>query len=187
MPRAGLSPAIVAETAGDIADDIGWEALTLAAVADRLGVRVPSLYKHVASLDALRHAVSLAATDALADALTTATVGVAGPEALARLCAAYRAYALEHPGRYAASQRPGPSNPGADRTLVVVNAVLAGYGIAGTDAVDAARAVRSALHGFTALESAGGFGLPRDVDRSFARLVAGLGVMLAAWPGDGEE
>ncbi|WES64446.1 TetR-like C-terminal domain-containing protein [Microbacter sp. GSS18] len=175
------------ETAGDIADDLGWDALTLAAVADRLGVRVPSLYKHVASLDALRHAVAVDAAGALADALTAATVGVAGPHALARLCAAYRAYALEHPGRYAATQRASASNPGADRTLVVVNAVLAGYGITGTDAVDAARAVRSALHGFTALESTAGFGLPRDVDRSFARLVAGLGVMLAAWPAGGEE
>ncbi len=185
MPRAGLSPALVAGTAADLADEHGWDALTLAAVAVRLGVKVPSLYKHVASLEALRHAVAVEGAEGLADALTAATVGVSGADALARLCAAYRAYALEHPGRYAAAQRPGRDNPGAERTLTVVYAVLSGYGIAGEDAVDAARAVRAALHGFTALETTGGFGLPRDVDRSFDALVAGLQRMLRHWDGEG--
>lgn len=183
MPRAGLSPAVVTGTAADLADEQGWDSLTLAAVADRVGVKVPSLYKHVASLDALRQAVAAQAADELADALTSATVGVSGSDALTRLCGAYRAYALEHPGRYAAAQRPGRDNPGAERTLTVVNAVLSGYGIEGADAVDAARAVRAALHGFTALETTGGFGLPRDVGRSFDALVGGLELMLRNWPG----
>ncbi len=141
--------------------------------------------KHVASLDALRHAVAVEGANGLADALTAATVGVAGGEALTRLCRAYRTYALEHPGRYAAAQRPGPANPGAERTLTVVNAVLSGYGIEGADAVDATRAVRAALHGFTALETTGGFGLPHDVDRSFDALVEGLQLMLRSWGGGG--
>jgi hypothetical protein len=33
------------------------------------------------------------------------------------------------------------------------------------------RALRSALHGFASLEAAGGFGLPRDVNRSYRFLV----------------
>jgi len=41
----------------------------------------------------------------------------------------------------------------------------------GADAIHAARAVRSALHGFVSLEAAGGFGLSEDVDESYARLV----------------
>lgn len=181
MPRAGLTPAVVVETAAGIADRDGWDRLTLAAVAAELGVRVPSLYKHVESLDALRQGISVVAAGDLADALADATVGVSGDEAVTRLCAAYRAYALAHPGRYAATQHPGPDNPGAVRTLAVVDAVLAAYGLTGDDAVDAARAVRSALHGFTALESSGGFGMPRSIDRSFAALVDGLVVMLRGW------
>jgi hypothetical protein len=37
------------------------------------------------------------------------------------------------------------------------------------------------LHGFVTLEAAGGFGLPRDVDRSFDRLVDALDAALTAW------
>jgi Tetracyclin repressor-like, C-terminal domain len=48
--------------------------------------------------------------------------------------------------------------------------------------VDATRALRSALHGFVMLENAGGFGLPRDVDRSFGQLVAAFDLAFRSWP-----
>ena len=49
--------------------------------------------------------------------------------------------------------------------------ILAGFGLRDAQAIDAARALRSAIHGFTSLESDGGFGLPRDIDRSYRFLV----------------
>lgn len=98
---------------------------------------------------------------------------------------AYRGYARAHPGRYAATVRaPRPEDvdhvAASDRLVHTVLAVLAGYGLVGDDAIDAARMVRSALHGFSVLETAGGFGLPRDVDRSFDRMVLGLDNALLA-------
>jgi len=36
------------------------------------------------------------------------------------------------------------------------------------------RIARAGLHGFVSLEAAGGFGLPRDVDRTFDRLIETL-------------
>lgn len=60
-------------------------------------------------------------------------------------------------------------------------AALTGYGLTGDDAIDAVRAVRAALHGFIALEAAGGFGLPREIDRSFERLVTALIRSLEGW------
>jgi hypothetical protein len=62
-----------------------------------------------------------------------------------------------------------------------VYAVLAGYGLHGDDAVDGARSLRAALHGFVVLETSGAFGLPRDVDRSFDRMVDVLDGALASW------
>jgi hypothetical protein len=59
--------------------------------------------------------------------------------------------------------------------------VLAAYRLTRDDAIDAARAVRAALHGFVALEAAGGFGLPRDVEWSFERLLDGLDAALVHW------
>jgi hypothetical protein len=63
-----------------------------------------------------------------------------------------------------------------------VFAILRGYGLADDDLVDAARALRSALHGFVTLDNSGGFGLPREVDRSFERLVAVLDAGFDRWP-----
>nr|MDT0664287.1 TetR family transcriptional regulator [Micromonospora sp. DSM 115978] len=54
MPRAGLSRDRVVAEAAALADTAGLDAVTLSTLADRLGVRVPSLYKHVDSLDDLR-------------------------------------------------------------------------------------------------------------------------------------
>jgi AcrR family transcriptional regulator len=173
----------VVEVAAVVADEVGWDRLSLAAVAARAGVRLPSLYKHIASLDALRDGVSVLALHQLAEELTKAVLGRSGSEALMALAGTYRQFARDFPGRYAATlAAPGADDPAhaeaAEAVMRVVSATLAGYDLDGDDAVDATRALRSALHGFVSLEAAGGFGLPVDVDRSYRRLVEGVDVML---------
>jgi len=189
VPRVGLTPDAVVALALQTADEVGSDALTLAEVAARAGVKVPSLYKHIASLDVLRNAVAAAATRELAHELRVAAVGVSRAEALDRLCQAYRGYALRHPGRYAATQRaplPGESRDAAhaaaaEDVQAVVSATLRGYDIADDQLIDATRALRAALHGFCALENGGGFAIPVSIDESFARMVAGLDRMLSSW------
>ena len=186
MPRAGLTSQKVVDEAARVADEVGWDRLTLAAVAERLGVRLPSLYKHVPSLEALRAEVRAQATRELADALARSVLGCAGGEALRNLAAAYRRFARQHPGRYAATiTAPSPDDAehlaAAAAALEVIEAALRGYHLEGDDAIDAARALRASLHGFVHLEAAGGFGLPVDVDRSFARMVDSLDVTLRGW------
>lgn len=190
MPRAGLTPDLVVAEAAAVADERGYEQLTLAAVAGRLGVALPSLYKHVRGLDGLQSGLAVLATRELSGVLTAAAVGRSGTDSLHALCAAYRSYVLAHPGRYAATVRAaGPDDTehraASDQALRTVLAVLRSYGLEGEDAVDAARTLRSALHGFAVLEAAGGFGLPRDVARSFERMVAALDVALRGWPCEG--
>ena len=68
--------------------------------------------------------------------------------------------------------------------MQVVADVLSGFDLAGDDAIDAIRALRSALHGFVSLEAEGGFGLPLDVDRSFDRLVQGMVSAFSSWDAD---
>lgn len=190
MPRAGLSRGAVVAAAAQLADEVGWSQLTLAALAARLGVRLPSLYKHIDSLDGLRRDVAVLALGELGAALARSTVGRARGEALHALAAAYRRYALDRPGCYAATVRaPAPGDvehaAAADSVLHVVQAVLAGYHLAGPDAVDATRALRAAMHGFVSLEAEGGFALPADVEHSYARLVDGLDATLTGWAQDG--
>lgn len=187
MPRAGLTPTIVVAEAANLADEVGLDRLTLALIAQRLGVALPSLYKHLKGLDALRQRLATLATDELGAALSAAAVGRSGTDAVRAVADAYRTYAHQHPGRYPATQRvPDHDDPvhvrAAERAATTMYAVLSGYGLRGDDAVDATRAFRSAMHGFVSLEAAGGFGLPQSVDRSFTQLVRALDAAFQSWP-----
>jgi AcrR family transcriptional regulator len=187
MPRAGLTTSAVVAAGAALADDTGWDSLTLAALAKRLGVRQPSLYKHVSGLPALRREIRLLALRELREVMAAAAVGRSGPAALVTMARAYRGYARTHPGRYAASVGAPPAGDaelGAAGAAVVgtVEAVLSGFGLTGADAVHAIRGLRSVIHGFVGLELAGGFALPQDLDESYDRLVAGFAGSLAPTP-----
>jgi AcrR family transcriptional regulator len=178
MARAGLTAASVVAAGAELADEQGLEGVTLSALAGRLGVRPPSLYAHVAGLDDLRTRIAARGAQQLAERLQVAAAGRAGADALSAVADAYRAYARAHPGAYAALQlAPARSEAAAEagrRVLAVVLAVLGGYDLEGDPALHAARAIRSALHGFVLLETGQGFGLPLSLDESFAVLVAML-------------
>jgi AcrR family transcriptional regulator len=186
VARAGLTEILVIEEAERLADEVGLPQMTLAALAGRLGVRQPSLYKHIEGMDGLVRSISVRAKNELAYVLARAAVGRERAEALTSISHAYRGWALAHPGRYAAAQSapaPGDTEDQAASLAVVQVAtdILAGYKLGDDDAIDATRALRSALHGFITLESSGGFGLPVDIDRSFERLVNGIATAFSSW------
>jgi AcrR family transcriptional regulator len=179
VARRGLDRARVVDAAAALADADGLDAVTLARVANALGVRPPSLYNHIAGRDALLREVALRGVRELTDALRSAAVGRAGPDAVAAVARAQRAYARAHPGQYAASVRaPAPADAdhrdAAAQATAVVDGALRAWRLEGDDLVHAVRAVRSAVHGFVALEAGGGFGLPVAREASFERLVAML-------------
>jgi AcrR family transcriptional regulator len=176
VPRAGLDPAAVVAAGADLADEVGFAGLTMGLLAERVGVRTPSLYKHVDSLDALRHGISVQAKREIGHALAPAAVGRSGPDAVRAIAVAYRRWALAHPGRYAATGHPPAADDEEDRrasdeALRVLLDTLSGFGLHGAHAIDAARALRAALHGFVTLESTGAFAMPREVTRSYGFLV----------------
>ena len=178
-PRAGLSREAVVEAAASLADEEGFEGVTLAKLASRLGVRTPSLYNHVAGLEGLRRELALLGTRELGRRLGRAAVGKTTDEATFAMGKAYRDFVKERPGLYAATVRSyrisAPEDPelaaAEGEALEVVLAVLASYGLSGEESVHAARGLRSIAHGFATLEVAGGFGMPLDLDESFRRLL----------------
>ncbi|MEU1528347.1 TetR/AcrR family transcriptional regulator [Streptomyces fagopyri] len=179
MPRAGLTPATVIEAGAALADEVGFTNLTMGLVAERLGVRTPSLYKHVDSLDALRRGIAIQAKRELAHGVARAAVGQFGPDAVRAFADAYRRWALDHPGRHAATIRAPAADDEEDKhvsneAVQVLYDVLAGFKLSDTRIVDAARSLRAAIHGFAALEAADGFGLNRDVTGSYHFLIDSL-------------
>ncbi|GAB3715688.1 TetR/AcrR family transcriptional regulator [Nocardiopsis nanhaiensis] len=188
MPRVGLTPQLVVAEAAVLSDEQGFDALSLSALAKRFGVATPSLYKHVDGLSGLRREVALLAVTELGDRIQGAAVGRSGSDAVRAIFRAYRNYAHEHPGRYAATQRgPAPSDPEAYATFAkpveVIAAVLRGFEIPEEQLVHTIRALRSAVHGFVDLEAQGGFRMPEDIDESYTVLVEGFVRALENRPG----
>ncbi|WP_244875837.1 TetR/AcrR family transcriptional regulator [Winogradskya consettensis] len=171
----------------ELADEIGFAAVTVSELARRAGVKVPSLYSHVRNSQDLRTGVALLALEDLADRGSAALAGRAGKDALAALANVYRDYAREHPGRYAAAQMPldtetalGSAGP---RHSQMTRAILRGYDLAEPDQTHAVRLLGSVFHGYVSLELTGGFSHSApDSAESWVRILDALDAMLRAWP-----
>ncbi|GAB7105230.1 TetR-like C-terminal domain-containing protein [Streptomyces phaeofaciens JCM 4814] len=187
MPRAGLSTDRLVAAAAELADEVGFEGVTVSALARRFGVKDASLYSHVRNLQDLRTRLALFVGGEMIDRIAVAVAGLAGRDALTAFAGAYREYALRHPGRYAATQiRIDPSlaadTPEMRRTAEITYGMLRGYGLDEPDLTDAVRLLRSTFHGYCLLEAGGGFGAPREVQRSWDKAVDALHMALTHWP-----
>jgi AcrR family transcriptional regulator len=181
-PKHPLDQAAVVQAAAALLNRAGREALTLNRLAADLGIQTPSLYNHIDGMAGLQRELSLLNLRRLAERLGTAAMGRSGAEGLLAVAQAYRAYVKDNPGLYLGSLRASGSqnapDPGLqaaeDQVVRVVLVMLDSLGLRGVDAIHAARALRSAVHGFATLEIAGGFGLRLDLDESFRRLIGML-------------
>lgn len=180
MPRTRIDLDAVVTAAVALVDRAGMDALTLSNVAEELEVRPSALYTHVESVRHLHYVVAVQATSNLTATVRTAALGVSGDRALRSVAAAYREFATEHPGQYAATLAPPATEDeeleAAGRELLeVLTLVLRGLGLAGGEAAGAALSMRSMLHGFLALQAYGG--AARDAehfDQIVGVLVQGL-------------
>lgn len=178
MPRAGLTTAAVVAAGAALADEVGFHGLTMGLLAERLGVRTPSLYKHVESVADLQRRIAGLVMTELGDAVGAAVEGLAGRDALSAFATATRRYVMAHPGGYTATvgaevsgDDDDPVDAASRRLVGSLAAVLRGYGIADGDLDHALRAVRSILHGFAILQAGNGFQWTADPDVSFQWMV----------------
>lgn len=176
-----LTPDTIVRAAAEIVDAGGTEELTLASLAQKLDIRSPSLYNHIAGLPDVRRLLSLHGLEQLRNVMLHAAVGRAGDEAIREMAKAYLAFARAHPGLYEMTLLP-PGPEDAERTRIaqeILDLVIRGLGsyrLGEIEVIHAARALRSLLHGFASLEGQGGFGIPLDLDQSFSEMV---GIFLA--------
>jgi AcrR family transcriptional regulator len=148
----------ILDAALDLLEEHGPEGLTMRAVAGRVGVKAPSLYKHFPDKDELETALIAEGFRQTATVFSAATADSTDP--LSSLAEAYRRWATEHPHLYRLmTHKPLrrellPEGLEASAALPLVEAV-------GGDP-DLARAVWAMAHGLTSLELAGRF--PPDAD-----------------------
>jgi AcrR family transcriptional regulator len=150
----------------------GSARLTMQAVADRVGVKAPSLYKRVRDREALLLLVAQATADDLAQRLETSDRTLDG------LARAYRGFAKERPEGFRLMFVAEGSVQSLERitaTVLELGRALVGEG----ESLEAARLITAWATGFIDMELAGAFRLGGDVDRAFefalARLAVGLG------------
>ncbi|MFJ2991315.1 TetR/AcrR family transcriptional regulator [Pandoraea sp. NPDC087047] len=187
MVRAGLTVERLVEGGAELADEIGFEHLTGAALARKFDVRLASLYSHVKNLDALKCQIAMLALAQLADAAAQAMAGLSGQDALRALADTHRDYARRHPGRFTAARHPLTSEQaGASagpKLTQLIRAVLRGYRVSEAEQVHAVRFLGGFLMGYITLESATSFSHSApDADISWCRSLEALHVSLQHWP-----
>ena len=190
MPRAGLNTAEVVASGADLADEAGIGSVSLAALAGRLGVKAPALYKHVDSIGDLQHRIATLAMTELGDVLRDALQGKSGADAISALFTALQSYIAEHPGRYYATssaQLRGHDDPllaATTRVIVSIRAVLFGYGIQPDEVDHAIRMLYCMIHGYALLQAANAFQWSNDPDESVAWMIRFVDAGLTAIGGN---
>ena len=187
MARVGLTTERLTRAGAELADEVGFDKVTLTALAKRFDVKVASLYSHLKNSQDLKTKIALLALEELAGQGAAALAGRAGKDALTAFANVYRTYAREHPGRYAATQlRLDPETAAASaggRHAQMMRAILRGYDLTEPDQTNAVRLLGSVFHGYVSLEMGGGFSHSApDTQETWLRILDALDALLRNWP-----
>lgn len=186
--RARTSSAEILAAGRELLEAGGLEAVTMQAVADRVHVRAPSLYKRLPSRAALIAAIGDAAVDDLARHIAPFGNDPDAAAALRGMSAAVRAFAHANPRAYELifMSQADESRPAAERTAAASAPVLAAADrLVGHDrALAAARLVTAFTHGFISMELNGTFRLGGDLDEAFGY---GVELVVAALTAGGRD
>lgn len=189
VARVGLTTERLVRAGAELADEAGFEQVTVSELARRFGVKVASLYSHVKNSEDLKTRIALFALEELADRAADALAGRAGKDALVAFANVYRDYGLEHPGRAAAARmRLDPQTAAASagvRHAQMTRAILRGYDLTEPDATHAVRLLGSVFHGYASLELAGGFSHSAPgSDETWTRILDAVDALLRNWPAE---
>lgn len=177
-PRGESRKDEIVAAALELLEQDGPEAVSMRAIADRIGIKAPSLYKHFRDKDALEMAMIAAGFRTSAEVFTIAVEDPDDP--LAALAAAYRSWAMAHRHLYRLMTHK-PLDREALPAGVEEAAALPVVRVAGGDRARA-RALWAFAHGMTSLELAERFPPDADLDAAWAAGVAALRSLTASDP-----
>jgi hypothetical protein len=168
---------LIAQAAGEIADKIGLEKLSLKEVAEKLGIKSPSLIFHVKNLNGLKHLLGQYTMQILVSELLRTGFGKSGLDAIAAVGNAAIHFSVEHPGMYESVQWMivnyiSNNNKKSDYAAFMQVTDLF-YGVfkdtplSDIEISHIIRGLRSLTHGFATIAGHTGFGHPSEAKESF--------------------
>ena len=171
--KTGLSKQDIISIAAEMADEKGIAGVTFKALADKLGIKPPSLYKHFGGgLDELNMELMLYGWRLLDGKITKAVIGKAKDDAVIALCYAYREFVSEQKGLYEAMQWYNMYDSEEHRQATagavdVMYRALSSYDLTDEQKVHTVRLIRAFLQGFSTIEVHAGSDRPVPLDDSF--------------------
>ena len=175
--KRGLDTQTILNAAAELAEEKGLENVSLLQVANKLGVKSPSLYNHLSGFQELSTGLAKLALTKLENAIRNAAVGRSKDDALTAIAFAYRQFAKENPELYKAILRfPDYQDSGVQEAghavVRILYQVMEPYHYSKENTIHFIRGFRSVLHGFISLEEAGFFqDTEANVDKSYEQLV----------------
>jgi AcrR family transcriptional regulator len=162
-----------------LADEAGIEAITMQAVADRLGVTPMALYRHVTNKADLLDGV----VESLLDEVPDPAEDRAWDDQLAAMAGALRSTARRHPSVFPLLLQRPASTPAARRARDRVCVALRDAGVNPREIPRLERVVSTMVLGFAASEAGGRFSAHsrKVLDADFAALLAVIRAGLATY------
>lgn len=183
MGRTGLDRKSVIAAAAGLANNIGIENLSLKILAEELGIKSPSLYNHVESLEDLKHQLMLYGWKGMEQQMLQAAAGVSGYDAIRAICHTFYQYATQNPGLFNAmlwyNKFRNPESMDATSELFpIMFRISSSLNISEEHCNHLIRTIRAFLEGFALLVNNESFGNPVSIEESFELsldvLIAGI-------------
>ena len=183
MARMGLDKNSIIYRAAQLANDVGFENITLKILARDLHIQPPSLYNHIEGLDDLKKELMIYGWHQMENQILEAVAGISGYEAIEVICRTFVKYATENPGVFNAMLwynkfENDEANNATKKLFSVVFKVFSSLNISQEDSEHLMRTFRSFLEGFALLVNHNAFGNPISIndslDLSLKVLMAGM-------------
>ncbi|WP_238883766.1 TetR/AcrR family transcriptional regulator [Clostridium sp. YIM B02551] len=176
MQKRNLTKEKIIEASFSLADEIGLNQVTFPKIAEKLGIKYPSLYNHFTNMDDLKIKMTIYLLKKLNITLMQKLIGRSGEDAIREFANVYRDFALENKTAYGLfTNIPETKDEEilnlAKETNTIVRQVL-NYYVKDEDLqVHKSRILRSLLHGFVSLHSLGYFQGPANIEESFKIMI----------------
>lgn len=171
MSRKGISKERIIEVALQIADRDGLDHLTMHGIARELGIKTPSLYKHVSSMEEIFNTLHLAGLNHLVTLSDEISREESSEKQIHHFVRIYLDFAHNTPGLYQAMQRshimddPDVKEAG-ERLLRILFSLFRDFPLTEMELIHTVRSLRSMLHGFLDLKQRQAFKMPGELSDS---------------------